>query len=234
LNRRFAAATSPFRRPVLPVQVQLAEDDMNWLRQISIVVFAALLAFPNDAHAQDDAPGTLIYSVGSVDIAMSFEFQFQRTATPGGDPVTDNRRAMVCRCVGFFSPRPSNLDYYGREAGRVFVQSLPPGRYEIYDFGFTGTIIVASVEWSSRTPFAIPFTINPGEATYIGNFARAPSLGTRLEPQLGAVGYFVVSDQSERDLAIARARDPALPTVRSEVIDVSNLGHPMLYATVQD
>lgn len=208
---------------------------MGWFKKIALVVFAAFLAFPNVASAQDsDAPGTLIYSVGSVDIAMNFEFGFQRTATLSGEPVTDNRGAMVCRCVGFFRPRPNNLDYYGREAGRVFIQSLPPGRYEIYDFGFSGTLIVAGVEWSSATPFSIPFTINAGEATYIGNFARAPSLGTNLEPQLGAVGYFVVSDQSERDLAIARARDPALPAVRVEVADVSALGHPMLHATVQD
>lgn len=208
---------------------------MGWFKQIALVVFGAFLAFPNVASAQDrDAPGTLIYSVGSVDIAMNFEFGFQRTATPIGEPVTDNRGAMVCRCVGFFRPRPNNLDYYGREAGRVFIQSLPPGRYEIYDFGFSGTLIVAGVEWSSATPFSIPFTINAGEATYIGNFARAPSLGTSLEPQLGAVGYFVVSDQSERDLAIARARDLALPAVRVEVADVSNLGHPMLYSEVQN
>jgi hypothetical protein len=207
---------------------------MGWFKQIALVVFAAL-AFTNVASAQENSStGTLIYSVGSVDIAMNFEFGYQRTATLSGEPVADNRGAMVCRCVGFFRPRPNNLDYYGREAGRVVVQSLPPGRYEIHDFGFSGTLIVAGVEWSSATPFSIPFTINAGEATYIGNFARAPSLGTSLEPQLGAVGYFVVSDQSDRDLAIARARDPALPAVRVEVADVSNLGHPMLYAEVQN
>jgi hypothetical protein len=207
---------------------------MDWFKHFALAVFVAL-AFTNVASAQEDnAAGSLIYSVGSVDIAMNFEFGFQRTATASGEPVTDNRSAMVCRCVGFFRPRPNNLDYYGREAGRVFILSLPPGRYEIYDFGFSGTLIVAGVEWSSATPFSIPFTINAGEATYIGNFARAPSLGTRLEPQLGAVGYFVVSDQSERDLAIARARDPALPAVRVEVVDVSNLGHPMLYSQAQD
>ncbi len=208
---------------------------MCWIRRIAFAMLSALLVSLNVAWAQDsEAEGALIYSVGSVDIAMNFEFGFQRTATSSGEEVNDNRGAMICRCVGFFSPRPSNLDYYGREAGRVFVRSLPPGRYEIYDFGFSGTIIVAGVEWSSATPFSIPFTINPGEATYIGNFARAPSLGTRLEPQLGAVGYFVISDQSERDLAIARARDVALPPVRVDVTDVSNLGHPMLYGTVQN
>lgn len=208
---------------------------MGWFRHAAFAVLAALVVFPNVALAQnEEAPGTLIYSVGSVDIAMNFEFGFQRTATLAGEAVADNRGAMVCRCVGFFRPRPNNLDYYGREAGRVFVQSLPAGRYEIHDFGFRGTLIVAGVEWSSAIPFAIPFTINPGEATYIGNFARAPSLGTSLESQLGAVGYFVVSDQSERDLAIARARNAALPAVRVEVTDVSSLGHPMLYAEVQN
>lgn len=209
---------------------------MKWFARALLGALAVLAALPVAARAQDGdaSPGALIYSVGSVDIAMNFTFGFRRIETPDGTRTADNRGTMVCKCVGFFRPRPDNLDYYGREAGRVFVQSLPPGRYEIYDFGFTGTLIVAGVEWSSATPFAIPFVIRPGEATYIGNFARAPSLGTRLEPQLGAVGYFVVSDRSERDLAIARARSAALPPVRVEVPDVSALGHPMLYPALQD
>lgn len=209
---------------------------MHAITSAAFALLIALATLPGVAHAQagGEAPGTLVYSVGSVDIAMSFRFEYRRTATSSGEAVTDNRGAMVCDCVGFFNPRPSNLDYRGREAGRVFVRQLPPGRYEIYDFGFRGTIVVANIEWSSSTPFAIPFTINPGETTYIGNFARAPSLGTSLEPTLGAVGYFVVSDQSERDLAIARTKEPALPPVRLEVTDVAPLGHPMMYAAIQE
>jgi hypothetical protein len=208
---------------------------MHGIKRLALAVIAVFLAFPGLARAQDgDAPGTLIYSIGSVDIAMNFEFGFRRTATLSGETVATPRGSMVCKCVGLIRPRPGNLDYYGREAGRVIVQSLPPGRYEIQDFGFSGTIVVAGVSWSSTTPFSIPFTIKPGEATYIGNIARAPSLGTRLQPLLGAVGYFVVSDQSARDLPIAQARDAALPPVRLEVTDVSGLGHPMLYATIQD
>lgn len=201
-----------------------------------VFVLVALFALSGVARAQvgGEAPGMLVYSVGSVDIAMSFRFEYRRTATSSGEAVTDNRGAMICDCVGFFNPRPNNLDYRGREAGRVFVRTLPPGRYEIYDFGFRGTIVVANVEWSSATPLAVPFTINPGQTTYIGNFARAPSLGSRLEPELGAVGYFVVSDQSERDLPIARVKEPALLPVHIEVTDVSGLGHPMIYATIQD
>lgn len=204
--------------------------------RVLVLALAALAAAPTAARAQtsDETPGMLVYSVGSVDIAMSFEFAYRRTANGAGAPVADNRGAMVCNCVGFFNPRPRDLDYRGREAGRVFVRALPPGRYEIFDFGFSGTIVVAGVEWSSATPFSIPFTINPGEATYIGNFARAPSSGTGLAPTLGAVGYFVVSDQAARDLPIARTKQPALPTVRVEVADVSALGHPMFYNAIQD
>lgn len=204
--------------------------------KVVVLVFVALFALSGVARGQagGEAPGMLVYSVGSVDIAMSFRFEYRRIATSSGEAVTDNRGAMICDCVGFFNPRPSNLDYRGREAGRVFVRTLPPGRYEIYDFGFRGSIVVENLEWSSSTPFAVAFTIRPGEATYIGNFARAPSLGSRLEPELGAVGYFVVSDQSERDLPIARAKVPGLLPVRMEVSDVSGLGHPMIYATIQD
>jgi len=80
----------------------------------------------------------------------------------------------------------------------------------------------------SARPFSIPFTIRPGEATYIGNFARAPSLGTSLGPVLGAAGFFVISDKSERDLAIARQRRPGLPPVTVTVTNVSTWGHAML------
>lgn len=208
---------------------------MSWVKGLSWALIATLLAFAQEAGAQDDgAPGAIVYSLGSVDIAMNFELGYRRTATPDGEEVADNAGRMVCKCVGLFSPRPKDLDYRGREAGRVFVKSLPPGRYEIYDFGFRGTLIVASVEWSSERPFSIPFTVNPGEATYIGNIARAPSLGTSLEPQLGAVGYFVISDQSERDLAIARVKAPELPEVRIEVADVSTLGHPMFHSAIRE
>jgi hypothetical protein len=210
---------------------------MSWVRTISgaLAAFFLTAGAGLGAQAQDGgSPGALVYSIGSVDVAMNFELGFRRTATPDGAKAADNAGRMVCRCVGFFSPRPKDLDYQGREAGRVFVRYLPPGQYEIHDFGFSGTLIVAGVEWSSASPLSIPFTIKPGEATYIGNFARAPSLGTRLEPDLGAVGYFVVSDQSERDLPIARVKAADLPPVRIEVYDVSTLGHPMFYPAIQD
>jgi hypothetical protein len=47
---------------------------------------------------------------------------------------------------------------------------------------------------------------------------------------LGAQGYFVIADKSDRDLAIARQRRPELPAATVAVTDVSAWGHPMLRA----
>ena len=55
------------------------------------------------------------------------------------------------------------------------------------------------------------------DSPYIGRFARAPSLGTPLEGELGAAGFFVISDQAATDLEIAR-RQRLDPQLRSEVV----------------
>ena len=85
-----------------------------------------------------------------------------------------------------------------------------------------------SVRWSPAKPFALPFSIRSGEATYIGSFMRAPSLGTRLQPILGAAGYFLVADQAGRDLPIAATRLPAGIVPKVEVTDVSQFGSQAL------
>lgn len=173
-------------------------------------------------YSGDDA-GYLIYSAGSIAMPLAFQFPYKRVAGPSGEPASDWSGQIESRTGGFSRLRVSNAEYSGRETGRVFVRRLPPGEYEIDDFRFAGTR-----RFSSRRPFSIRFTIRPGQATYIGNFARAPSLGTPLQRTLGAVGFFVISDKSERDIALARARIPDLPPVTISVTDVSALGHSML------
>jgi len=141
---------------------------------------------------------------------------------------------MVRRCVGCFSPRPKDLDDRGREAGRIFVRYWPPGQHEIHDFGFRRTMIVAG----GGAVFAVAAvdTVHDqaGGSGPVGNFASGPSLGTQLEPDLGAAGCFVVSDPFERDLPIARVKAADLPPVRIEVDGVSTLGHPMFCTAIED
>lgn len=208
---------------------------MRNLLKSAFAAMAAVLAFVVAAPAAaSQAPpprsdeGMLVYSVSTLGIAMNFTFEYRRIGLPSGEPVQDRPRLIECRCVGFFRAQMANPDYTGRDTGKVFVTRLPAGRYEVFDFGFGGSLAGRGTSWSSRTRFSMPFTIRPGEATYIGNFARAPSLGTPLEAQLGAAGFFVISDKSERDFPIARSREASLGDIRKDITDVSQFSHAAL------
>lgn len=199
-----------------------------------ILFLAALLLLPlQQARAADrdyDGPdgGLLIYSAGSIAIPINFAFRYKRIRNPAGGQVSDWSGTIGCGCVGLLRARAGGADYQGRETGRVHIRRLPPGDYEVFNFGFGGSIGSTMVTTRSARRFSIPFTIRAGEATYIGNFARAPSLGTPLQRQLGARGFFVISNKAERDLAIARQRRSDLPNATVAFTDVSGWGHTML------
>jgi hypothetical protein len=177
----------------------------------------------SDYHGAD--AGVLVFSTSTLKIAMNFEFFYERVGQ-GLDPRNSYDAGLIeCDCVGFWHPVMADPDYEGYETGKVQVQHLPPGDYEVYSYFFGGTM-----GYSPRHAFSIPFTIRPGQATYIGNFARSPSLGTPMESRLGALGYFVISDQHERDITIARKKVPDLPPVTISVTDVSVLGQSELFA----
>lgn len=199
------------------------------LKLLGLAVAAILLAITAPAQAADyEGPdgGYLVWSAGSLAIPMNFTFHYRGLASAPGArrPWTGT---IGCGCVGTWGPR-RDFDYTGVENGKVRIERLPPGDYEIHDFGFGGFLAGTVTSYSSGRPFVIPFTIRPGQTTYIGGFARAVSLGTALEPTLGATGYFVISDQSARDLPIALARRPDLPAAMVSVADVSAFGHPAL------
>ena len=205
------------------------------IRQLILGALAcALLVFSGTAAAAGDYDGPdggyLIFSVGTLHIPMNFTFRY-RSVGPAPGSTRPWNGVIECRCVGFFTARMANPDYTGQETGKVMTHRLPPGDYEIYDFGFGGAVGSSVTTFSSGQRFVIPFTIRPGEATYVGNFARAPSLGTPLEAALGAKGFFVISDKRERDLAIARVRFPDLAEPTVSVTDVSVFNHPALRAS---
>lgn len=197
----------------------------------SLALLCALLFLPITAAADYNGPdgGWLIYSAGAIEVGGPVTFHFKRVARPDGTRVSDTQRAIHCRCVGFWRGKPSDADYDGREVGKVIARRLPPGRYEVYNYYFSGSG-PAATSTTSKKKFAIPFEIRAGETTYIGNFARANTYRTTLMKTLGTSSFFVISDKSERDVAIARKRNPHLPPVRNEVFDVSTLDHPRLHA----
>ena len=193
----------------------------------ALIAVIATVALPAAASAKakeysgPDA-GYLVYSVGTVRIGMHFNFAYKRVSNAVGAPAEDWKGKIQPRLGGAIYLKVKNPDFTGEESGHVVVTPLPPGRYEVHDFGFAGSSpLGGSVRWSPAKPFSLPFTIRSGEATYIGSFMRAPSLGTPLQPVLGAAGFFVIADRAERDVPIARSRLPASVSLTPEVTDVS-------------
>lgn len=195
---------------------------------LAIVATPALAAAKPADYAGADG-GYLVYAVGTIALGMHFDFPYRRTALPDGAPANDWKGKISPTVGGAIYLKIKNPDFEGRESGHVVVRRLPPGDYVIDNFAFYGSSPMgAAYDWSSAKPFAIRFTIRPGQATYIGSFMRAVSLGTPLEPQLGAAGFFVVADRAGRDLPIARTRLPAACEVTAQVTDVDAFGNAAL------
>ena len=200
------------------------------LRLASLCIAALALMSPATArkapasYSGNDG-GFLVYSVGTIEIGMRFDFPYRRVALPDGTPAQDWQGTIEPTVGGAWTLKIRNPDFVGRETGHVVVRRLPPGQYLIDQFAFAGGGMgMGTIDWSSAVPFAIRFTIERGTATYIGSFMRAPSLGTSLERELGAAGYFVVADRGARDLSIARSKTPALSAMKTEVTDVTQFG----------
>lgn len=102
------------------------------------------------------------------------------------------------------------VDFSDEEArGAVFRIPLPPGDYDIVGVSFYWNNGTVERRWSNSQPFALPVRVRKGRTTYIGEY-RAMGIWSRslVGLKLPAGGYFVVSDGSERDLAILEAREP--------------------------
>lgn len=184
-----------------------------------------------DADYRGPDSGVLLFSTSTLKISMNFDFYFKhKGAELDSDSIGPGQ--IECACVGFWHPTMADPDYHDEyETGKVQIQHLAPGDYEVYSYNFGGSLAGTGFHFFPAKPLSLPFTIKPGQTTYIGNFARAPSLGTPLADKLGATGYFVVSNKHERDIAIAKTKEPNLPPVTDAVTDVSQFELPNLLAT---
>lgn len=114
------------------------------------------------------------------------------------------------------------------ETGVVLALSLPPGNYEIFNFDIFLNTPFFQTNYSSRTPFSIPFVVRTGQTTYLGNYqanrTTAPNL---LGVRVGSGAVFAVSNRLVADLAIARKKDPAInDTAEDATPSVSSVRNP--------
>ena len=199
----------------------------------SLLLFSSPVIAATSASEYDGKDvGCLIYSVWTIKIGMHFTFPYGRVTTSDGSTVNDWKGSIEPRVGGAIRMKVKNPDFTGSEAGHVVVRCLPPGVYEVGDFRFYGSLPgVATYTWSPAKHTPLRFHIRSGQATYIGSFMRAPSLGTPLQSVVGTAGFFVVADRKERDFPIAKGRLRAGMDITSEVTDVTTFDSPVLRAS---
>jgi hypothetical protein len=107
----------------------------------------------------------------------------------------------------------------GREIALVDVRRLPPGDYEIFNFDIDQN---PGGRWQAKPDFSARFTISPGRTTYVGEFLAIRQMGKNLLGMAAPAGvHFVLSDRAERDIPIARRKDPNLPELTDSGFDPS-------------
>lgn len=184
------------------------------------------LGLEQSARAEDGT-GTVILTLNAsvvngspVDAYRAYYIRARRIGGDGG--------AQFSWHEGWLVSSPNDLASSGGK-GEVIVKDLAPGDWEIYWFRLETHGYPIRVRWTPRQEFSIPFKIRPGRATYIGSYQP---VGHMYKNMLGIMsvggGSFVVSDQSARDIPIAKTIRPDLGPVDVDVFDVDMLHNPLL------
>ena len=107
-----------------------------------------------------------------------------------------DRKAVFWAGVGFanWPPLGPEFDDDLKAKGGTFATVVPAGTYAIRGWRIQQGMTI----YAPSSPIAVPFTVEPGKTTYIGNFHFAKSDVVSLE------------DRSPRDLPILRSRYEAV------------------------
>jgi hypothetical protein len=189
-----------------------------------------LVLFAGAASAQIFTPeykghdkGYLVISVGGSrnprDMTFAPIVLFYRSTD------ADNSRHGSVRYArpDWWNPMTQRPDYRDNdESGVVEVRALEPGHYEFHSF------LAHQPGHDYDANFSIPFTIRPGEITYVGDYKFVEMRGEGAEEVASAKeSYFVVRNRSRRDLAIAHLKEehPQGP-VNVQIADFSMVRSP--------
>jgi hypothetical protein len=127
-----------------------------------------------------------------------------------GDYVSIHTSGDIFRTIDFTDP----------DSGSVVTEHLAPGTYEFY---MVAADSQGGERFYSKNAFSLRFDIKPGQTTYVCSYTAMLVTQKRHDWLLGqdydgAGGvYFVVSDKHERDVEIARRREPNLLPVTVSV-----------------
>jgi hypothetical protein len=91
--------------------------------------------------------------------------------------------------------------------GKTFDLQLRPGKYEIYQVYMSSDTGTVSTGFSAREPFSVPFSVSRGETLYLGQFLHRGTWGkNRFGMKVPADSYFLLSDESARDIPLLKRR----------------------------
>lgn len=115
------------------------------------------------------------------------------------------------------------------EKGAVKILTLPAGEWEIW----SATIANSMISFSPKNDFSVPFVVKPGETIYIGGYRGVWTYGrTIIGTSTEAGAYFAVSDQSLRDVAIAKMKDRTITDVDIAIPDFAVLRIPFFHVAL--
>lgn len=184
------------------------------------------LAVSTNAHAGDYSgtdKGTVVIGIGAIGNKLDGYAVYYRVAGQNSSGLFGDARFRF-QPDALFSPKP---DFVGKDAmhetGEVQIVHLRPGNYEIFKVDLSSSNGFTNA-WLTSKEFSIPFVVRTGETTYIGDYS---GVGTPLG--YGRMnGYFVLSDQHDRDIPIAKTKEHDLMPVTVSVPDPAVLGIPVI------
>jgi hypothetical protein len=106
--------------------------------------------------------------------------------------------------------------------GAVQILSLAPGDWDFVSY--TATTGTGTIYISPKKDFSVPITVKPGQAIYIGCYTghwtfEENFVGLHFPSDI----KFDVSDEGERDIAIAKKKDSSIGTVETQIPDYGAL-----------
>lgn len=116
-----------------------------------------------------------------------------------GDPGDAVRRAVV---KGLDVSEPLDVLDAGRPVGRLVTLRLAAGEYEFHAWKVTERAPYGEAEHGPQQPFSYRFAVEPGRTVYLGRL--------RLHLDAGNTSRMVVEDRRDSDLALFKAKYPAL------------------------
>jgi hypothetical protein len=164
------------------------------------------VANPDDAGR---VVGSIAFSLDGDPQYMRYSFGFRKR----GGGKDDNGFVAVANTMW---NKKDEFDVAGAKLqGKTFDLQLPPGDYEIYQVYMSSDTGTVSNAFSAKEPFSVPFTVARGETVYIGQFLHRGAWGKNgFGMKVPASSWFVVSDESARDLPLIKRRDPGFDETR--------------------